>query len=83
MSQALPPLTRLASVGGSAQLRRIALLVVPASMGVALLGAALGWVAGPTLVDAVFRTERPGAVFVAFTTFGVLLATGSLVLNHS
>lgn len=82
MSRVLPPLTRLASAGGSAQLRRIALLVVPASLGVALVGAALGAVVGPTLIDVVFRTQRPDAIFVALTAFGVLLATGSLVLNQ-
>jgi hypothetical protein len=82
LSRLLPPLTRLARAGRDDQLRRIALLTVPASLLVALVAAGAAWLLGPTIVAFVFDISRPDRLFVTLTVFGVMLATGSLLLNQ-
>jgi len=82
LSRLLPPLTRLARAGDDAMLRRIALLTVPATVAVALVGALAAWFAGVPVVSAIFDITRPDRVFVVLTVFGVMLATGSLLLNQ-
>ncbi len=82
LSRLLPPLTRLARAGDDAALRRIALLAVPATAGIALVAAGAAWLVGAPLVAFVFDVTRPDRLFVVLTVFGVLLATGSLLLNQ-
>jgi hypothetical protein len=82
LSRLLPPLTRLARECRTGALRRIALLSAPATVGLALLAAGPAWLLGPTILTFVFDISRPGRAFVALTVFGVLLATGSLLLNQ-
>lgn len=82
LSRLLPPLVRIARAGDDSTLRRLAVLTVPASIGLGLVGAGVGYVLGPTLATVFLRTDRPDATFVALTAFGVLLATGSLLLNQ-
>lgn len=82
LSRLLPPLVRMARAGDDSRLRRLAVLAVPASLGLGLIGAGVGYVLGPTLATVFLRTDRPDATFVALTAFGVLLATGSLLLNQ-
>lgn len=82
LSRLLPPLTRLARAGDDAMLRRIALLTVPATVAVALVAALAAWFAGVPIVSVLFDITRPDRVFVVLTVFGVMLATGSLLLNQ-
>lgn len=83
LSRILPPLTRLARAGKDAQLRRIAFLIAAGSSGLGLVGGAAAWLLGPPLIAAFFGSgSRPGQAFVALSTFGVLLATGSALLNQ-
>ncbi len=82
LSRLLPPLTRLCREGRDGALRRIALLTVPATLGSALAAAAVGWLLGPTILTFVFGISEPSRAFVGLTVFGVLLATGSLLLNQ-
>jgi len=83
LSRILPPLTRLARAGQDRSLRRIAVLIAVGSSGLGVVGGAAAWVLGPALIAAFFGSgSRPGQTFVALTTFGVLLATGSALLNQ-
>jgi hypothetical protein len=82
LSRIMPPLTRLARAGQDAAMRRIALLTVPVTLALALVAAVFGWLVGPTVLTFVFDITTPERAFVALTAFGVILATGSLLLNQ-
>jgi len=82
LSRVMGPLTRLAREAQDAKLRRIALLAAPLALGLALVGAAVAYPIGPPVLAVVLRITRPDATFVALTVFGVILATGSLLLNQ-
>lgn len=82
LSRLLPPLTRLARAGRDAALRRIALLAAPAAAGLAVIAAGIAYLVGPAILTFVFDISEPSRAFVGLTVFGVLLATGSLLLNQ-
>jgi len=82
LSRVMGPLTRLAREARDSELRRIALLVAPVTVGLAILAAAIAYPLGPPVVEVVLRITRPDAAFVAMTAFGVVLATGSALLNQ-
>lgn len=82
LSRLLPPLTRMARAGDDTPLRRLALRTPLVSLGLGAVAAVAGYLAGPPIVELVLRTGRPSALFVAMTAFGVVLATGSLLLNQ-
>lgn len=83
LSRVLPPLTRMARDGREAGLRRVAVLGAPAAAGIAALGALAAWLAGPELLSLFFgAAARPDRLFVTMTAGGVLLATGSLLMNQ-
>ena len=79
----LPPLTRMSSAGDQQGLRRILLGVTGVTVATALVGAVVAGAIGDDLVAAFFGAEfRPGRTFVMLAGAGVLLATGSLLLNQ-
>jgi hypothetical protein len=78
----LGPLTRLAREARDHTLRRIALLAAPATLVLGVVGAAVAYPLGPPVLELVLRISRPDPAFVALTVFGVVLATGSLLLNQ-
>lgn len=82
LSRVMGPLTRLAREAQDAKLRRIAVLAAPVTVGLALVGAAVAYPIGPPILAVLLRITRPDAAFVAMTVFGVVLATGSLLLNQ-
>jgi hypothetical protein len=82
LSRVLGPLTRLAREARDHTLRRIALLAAPATLVLGVVGAAVAYPLGPPVLELVLRISRPDPAFVAMTVFGVVLATGSLLLNQ-
>jgi hypothetical protein len=82
LSRLLPPLTRMAREGREDLLRRIAFVTTPVTFGLAAVGAAVAGLIGPALFEFVYRDVSPTGMFVAATGFGVVVATGSLLLNQ-
>lgn len=82
LSRLLPPLTRLVRAGREDVLRRIALGTTPVTFGLAAVGALVAGLIGPGVFEFVYRGVEPTGMFVAATAFGVVVATGSLLLNQ-
>ena len=83
LGRILPPLTRMARTGDVGGLRRVVRGVTAGTAVAAVLGAAAASIVGDDLVAIFFGEEfRPGRVFVTLAGAGVVMATGSLVLNQ-
>ena len=83
LGRILPPLTRMARAEDARGLRRVVLGVVGVTAVAALLGAGGASVIGDDIVALFFGEEfRPDRLFVTLAGAGVVMATGSLVLNQ-
>ena len=83
LGRILPPLTRMARDGDADGLRRIVLGAAVVTAVAAIVGAGAASVIGDDLVAILFGEEfRPDRLFVTLAGAGVVMATGSLVLNQ-
>jgi O-antigen/teichoic acid export membrane protein len=83
LSRILPPLTRLVRAGEAARLRRIALLCSAGALSLGLVGAVAGALIGPPVIGALFGGGfTPPAWFAAAAAFGVLTASGAMLLGQ-
>ncbi len=75
------PLTRMVAAGQKDRMRRLAVAVSAATIGVAMVGAVFGYYAGPWFIDLVFAPTTPtSAPLTAAIAAGSVLALGGLGL---
>ncbi len=83
ISRVLPPLTRFVEQGRWQTLRLLAVSVAAGTAGAAAAGYAIGYVAGPQLVQLLLGAEyRPSAALAALAASGVVLATSALFVQQ-